>query len=192
MLQGGIQMKRTANHIIVAVSVIALVSIGSYAFAGWGMGYGRAMHGGMGHGPTGGGYNCPYGGPGMAVNPDSETAGKLQKARQAFFQETADLRGKIRQKAEALEYALSAADPNPEEVSALQKDLSDLRAEFDQKRVAHRIEMRKSFPELAAGYGRGRGCRGMGRGHMMGHGPMGYGPGGGGHMGYGRGMHGGW
>lgn len=183
-------MKSTIKRIIVAVSVIALVSIGSYAFAGWGMGYGRGMHGGMGYGPGGGGYNCPYGGPGMTVNPDSEAAGKLHEAREAFFQETADLRGKIRQKTDALEYALSAENPNPEEVSALQKDLSDLRAEFDQKRVAHRIEMRQNFPELAAGYGRGHGCRGWGRGHMRGHGPMGYGPGD--HRGYGRGMHRGW
>ena len=186
-------MNRIAKRIIVAVSVIALVGIGSYAFAGWGMGYGRGMHGGMGYGPGGGGYNCPYGGPGMAVNPDSEAAGKLHEAREAFSQETAELRNKIYQKTEALEYALAAENPNPEEVSAIQKDLSDLRAEFDRKRIAHRIEMRKNFPELAAGYGHGRGCRGMGRGRMMGQGPMGYGPGGhGGHMGYGRGMRGGW
>jgi len=186
-------MKRITKRIIVAVSVIALVGIGSYAFAGRGMGYGRGMQGGMGYGPGGGGYNCPYGGPGTAANINSEKAGKLHEAREAFFQETADLRDKIYQKTEALRYALSAENPNPEEVSAIQKDLSDLRAEFDQKRVAHRIEMRKNFPELAAGQGRGHGFRGKGRGRMMGRGPMGYGPGGhGGHMGYGRGMRGGW
>lgn len=182
-------MKKTAKRIVIAVSVIALVGIGSYAFAGWGMGYGRGMHGGMGYGP-GGGYDCPFDGPGMGANPDPETAGAIQAARKAFFEETAGLRNKIHQKTQALEYALAAEKPNAEEASAIQKELSGLRAEFDQKRVAHQIEMRTDFPELAAGFGRGHGCRRMGRGRMMGQGPMGYGPGG--HMGYGRGMQGGW
>lgn len=168
-------MRKTMKRIIIAVSAIALVGIGTVAFAGWGKGYGRGMQDGMGYGPGGGGYNCPYGDPGTIASPDSETAGKLNAAREAFFQETADLRDKMYQKKEALEYALSAGDPNPEEVSALQKDLSDLQARFDQKRITHQIEMRKNFPELAAG--NGRGFRGMGHGRMMGHGSGGHGKG---------------
>lgn len=163
-------MKQHVKRIVIAASIIAIAGFSANAFAGWGMGYGHGPRG-MGHGP-GSGWNCPYGGPGMAAQLDSATAGKVNEARQAFFQETAEIREKIYQKTQALEYALASDNPNPEEAAAIQRELSDLQAQFDQKRLAHRMEMRKSFPELTAGYG----CRGMGRGRMM-QGGWGNGPG---------------
>jgi len=184
-------MRKNTKLIVVAVSAIALLGIGTVAFAGWGMGYGpgpRGMGHGYGAGP-GSGWNCPKGGPGMAGHLDAETAQKLNNARQAFFQETAGLREGIQQKRQALHYALSAENPDPESAAAIQEELSGLKAQFDQKRIAHRIEMRKNFPDIPAGYGDGYGRSGMGSGRMMGHGKgMGYGC----RMGFGPGMHGGW
>lgn len=168
-------MRRQMKGIVTALSAIALVSIATIAFAGWPMGYGYGMHRGMGYGP------------GAAGTVDTETLQEFDQARQAFFQETAGLRDQIHQKRLALENAFAAETPNREEVRALQRDLSNLRAQFQEKRLEHRLDMRNRFPELAAGYGAGNGCRGRGHGRMRGHhGPMASGPGA--HMGYGQGM----
>jgi hypothetical protein len=50
----------------------------------------------------------------------------------------------------------------------LQAEISNLTAQLDQKRIAHRIKMKKENPELVAGRGYGKGGCGMGRGS---HGP---------------------
>jgi len=59
-------------------------------------------------------------------------------------------------------------DPDREKVKALQKELSDLRAKIDEKRLNYELEARKIIPDdqRAGRYGRGY----YGR-HMGGYGP---------------------
>ena len=59
---------------------------------------------------------------------------------------------------------LAKQTPDAATSAALQKDVSDLQSQFDQKRLAHILEMKKIDPNFAEG-------RGMGPG--MGHAPFG-------------------
>ena len=90
-------------------------------------------------------------------------AAKLDAAREKFFNETKELRGQIGEKRLALRNEMVKDEPDAGKVADLQKDLSKLQAQFDQKRVRHQLEMRKLMPEDARGRGYGRGP-GYGRG----------------------------
>ncbi len=166
--------KRT--RALVIVTVLAIVGFGAYAYADWGMGYGHRM--GM-HGGAGTGYGCPGwngGGPGWQgtygpayrgnLTPDQIKA--LDEARGAFFKETESIRQDLY--AKNLELRSELAKPNPDTAKAaqLQKEISDLRAKFDQKRLDHMVKMREITPQagrgFAGGYGPGYG-RGMGGAH---------------------------
>jgi zinc resistance-associated protein len=143
------------RHIVTTLVIVGLVSFGSTAMAyrGWGggpsdcQGYGP----GMGHG---GGAYC-----GAYADLTEEQRAQLDQARKAFFDETKGLHEQLRDKAEALHEVLNADSVDAEAAASLQKEISDLRAQLDQKRLAHRIEMRKLFPDLEGGprYKNGRG-----------------------------------
>jgi len=68
---------------------------------------------------------------------------------------------------------MAKQDPDVNKAVALQKEISELEGQLDQKRVEQRIKMQKENPDFFAGRGAGRG--------------YGYGPGG---MGMGRGFQG--
>jgi hypothetical protein len=100
-----------------------------------------------------------------------------------FYEETADLRNEIWAKEGELKSLLNNSNPDRERVRTLQKEISDLYAKMDQKRLNYQLETRKNPSEYP--YGRGYGG-GYGR-HMRGYGPgFGYGqmPGYGGGMGW--------
>ncbi|MFO7556627.1 MAG: periplasmic heavy metal sensor, partial [Desulfobacterales bacterium] len=95
--------------------------------------------------------------------------------RKAFFKSTGDLRRKIYQKKLALESEFAKENPDPKNAANLQKEISDFKAQIDQKRIEHMIEMRKINPNLGPGLmGSGMMGHGYGRGYG-GSGPMGYG-----------------
>lgn len=179
-------MTTTFKSIVVALAVLGVLGFGTYAFSGWGMGYGggygddcgrgygadkgRGMHHGggygwrHGYGKDGGFGGCPYGlakRGGPAANLDEETVNKLDAERKAFFEETEDLRRSVYEKELALQSELVKEDTNIETASAIQKEISNLRAELDQKRLDHRIKMKQIAPEAGAGFGKFR-CRGGG------------------------------
>lgn len=180
---------RTLRMSLITTTVIALVGVAALAVAG--PGYGRHMNWGDGDSasadcPRWGG-NGPAGGAGYGRGYDADNgmddaqAKQFQEKREAFFNDTADLRREIFQKRLEMKAEFAKKSPDAGKLSSLQKEISGLEATFDQKRLAHRIEMQKTFPDTAAGYGRGHG-RGMmggqggyGRGMMGGQG--GYGPG---------------
>jgi len=170
-------MKRIANKILVVLTIFAVMGFGVYAFADGGMGYGR-HHGGRGHHGPGwnqGGYGCPgYGN--MMGDLSDEDIQKMGEQREAFFKSTGDLRQKIYQKKLAMESEFAKKNPDAKNAANLQKEISDLRAQIDQKRIAHLIEMKKINAGLGAGFmGPGMMGHGYGRGHK-GNGPMkGYG-----------------
>jgi Spy/CpxP family protein refolding chaperone len=60
---------------------------------------------------------------------------------------------------------LAKAEPDAAKASGLQKEISELQAQLDQKRIDHMVEMRKVAPNAGRGYMRG--------GPMMGYGPRG-------------------
>lgn len=170
-------MKRIVSKILVVLTIVTVMGFGVYAFADGGMGYGR-HHGGRdydGPGWQGGGYGCPgYGY--MMRDLSDEDIQKMAEQREAFFNSTQDLRQNIYQKQLALESEFAKKNPDAKIAANLQKEISDLRAQIDQKRIEHMIEMKKINPAIGSGfmgpgmmgYGHGRGFRGYGP--MMGYG----------------------
>jgi hypothetical protein len=95
---------------------------------------------------------------------------KLNQERQAFFEDTRELRDKLNQKRLELRSTIAKQDPDVNKALALQKEVSDLEGQLDQKRIEQRIKMQKENPDFFAGRGAGRGYgygprgKGMGRG----------------------------
>jgi Spy/CpxP family protein refolding chaperone len=131
------------------------------------MGYGHhgpMHHGGDHHGPgwqRGGNW-----GPGYMGNLSDDEIKALQKEHNAFFEATQDLRQEIYQKNLELRSELAKKDPDAKKAAKLQKEISSLEADFDQKRLDHQMKIRKISPKAGRGF--------MGGG-PMGPGMMGYG-----------------
>ena len=103
---------------------------------------------------------------------DEEIAA-LQKERNAFFEQTRDLRDKLYQKGLELRAEMAKQNPDAKKAAELQKEVSGLEGELDQKSLDQRLKMQKENPKLygkgfgrgmGPGYGRGPGS-GMGDGH---------------------------
>ena len=162
---------------LMVLAIAAVLAIAVTSFAGWGrghmdygypMGPGYGMHRGWGQGPMG------YGGQGYAGDLSDQDIAKLDKERQAFFDATSDLREKLYQKELELRSELAKPEPDAKRAAGIQKEISGLESQLDQKRLDHRIKMREDFPRFGArGYGYGPRGGGMGRGMYGG----GYGPG---------------
>jgi zinc resistance-associated protein len=165
------------GKIFMVLVIAAVLAIAVTSFAGWGrghmdygypMGPGYGMHRGWMDGPRG------YGGQGYRGDLSDEDIAKLDQERQAYFEATLDLRENLYQKELELRSELAKADPDAKKAAGLQKEISSLESQLDQKRLEHRIKMRNDFPRFGAGgYGYGPRGRGMGRGMYGG----GYGPG---------------
>ena len=158
------------GKIFMALVVVAVLAIAVTSFAGWGRGHmGYGYHMGPGYGMMGPGE---YGGPGYRGDLSDEDAAKLDQERQAFFEATSDLREKLYQKELELRSELAKTEPDVKKAAGIQKEISGLESELDQKRLEHQVKMKKDFPRF--GYrGDGYGPRGRG----MGMGGGGYGPG---------------
>lgn len=169
---------KTTFMIIAFIATTGLVSV-AFAHGGWGGGgYGGHMKGygsgygmgpgmmgyggyGMGPGMMGYGYGS-YGRDGYSADLSRQDINKLQQARDKFFDETRTLREQIRDKQFALNDELDNANPDKAKVADLQKALSGLESDFDQKALAYRLEVRKLLPESTGprGYGYGPGYGG--------------------------------
>lgn len=148
--------------ILAAISSIALIGLAGIAFAhgGWGGGYsgdGHMMGGGDGH-MMGPGGHMGYGyGRGEAGITDAQRE-ELAASRDAFFKAAEGLREDVYHKRGELARELDRNNPDAGKVRELQKELSALKADFDRKRLAHRMELKKIAPELGRGFhGRGAG-----------------------------------
>jgi Spy/CpxP family protein refolding chaperone len=162
-------MKRTLIVLGIALLVAALAVPVVFAWGpGWGGGH--HMRGYWGSGP---GYGRGYYG-----NVTPEQRARLDALDRKFYDETRDLRNKIWTKSRELDSVLSSSNLNPDKAKALLKEISNLRAKLDEKKVGYELEARKVVPDRRFGYGHGHGFgHHMGRyGHMMGYG-RGYGPG---------------
>ncbi|MGD9972074.1 MAG: Spy/CpxP family protein refolding chaperone [Desulfatirhabdiaceae bacterium] len=146
---------------VLVFSLIGLMIAGTAAFAGPGMGKGSGAGMGMKSG------DCPMVG-GMG-NLTDEQVKKLNDERNAFMTATQDLRQQIMEKEMALKAEMAKKAPDLATATALQKDVSTLEAQFDEKRIAHMIEMKKINPYAGQGMMKkggmmagkhGRGCGG--------------------------------
>jgi len=163
------------GKIFMVLAIVAVLGIAVSSFAGWGRGGGRGWGGNCG----GSGYGSRgYGGQGYQSDLSDEDIAKLNQERQAFSEATSDLRENLYQKELELRSELAKQDPDAKKAVAIQKEISNLESQLDQKRLDQRLKMKKGFPQLGyRGQGDGRGGRGMGRG-MYGSGDC-YGGGGG-------------
>ena len=132
-----------------------------------GSGYGRGMHDGPGYG------RHMYDGPRRGYDDENyqgrddrdylsrEQIEKLQKENEAFYKDTEKLRDNLYQKELVLRDELAKEKPDAGKAQTLQKELSDLRAKFDQKQIDHQLQIRQIAPEAGRGW---RGGYGMGGG----------------------------
>jgi Spy/CpxP family protein refolding chaperone len=72
----------------------------------------------------------------------------LSKERQAFFDDTRDLRQDMYQKRLELQSELAKKNPDAQKAAALQKDIAKFTAEFDQKRLDVILKMKKINPAI--------------------------------------------
>jgi len=147
---------------LIVLTLVAIMGIGVTAFADKGKGKGKAMYAQSGqYGGDGSGYGRGYGKRGFMGNLSEEEIAKLNEERSAFFKATQDLRQNIYQKRLELNSELAKKNPDPKKAGVLQKELSGLQGQLDQKRIENRIRMNKINP----GFGRmGPGSDQMGRG----------------------------
>jgi Spy/CpxP family protein refolding chaperone len=149
------------NKLFLTVTIVAIVGFGAYAFADWGMGYGPRGWGHMGPGW----HHGWFGNPEYPNELSDEEIAKLNNERQAFFEETSELRESLYQKQLELRAELAKKDPDAKKAVSLQKEISELEGQLSQKRVEQRIKMQKENPELFSGRGYGYGGRGKGYGY---------------------------
>ena len=149
---------RTLRNVIITIASVAAIGLGVNAFAHGGMGWG----GGSGHQGAGmhyqGGYDARYG-----DQLSKEEYKQFEQKREAFFKETQDIRASLFEKERELQGELAKTEPDATNASRLQKEISELQAKFDQKRIEHMVEMRKLNPKAGPGS--------MSGGPMMGNGP---------------------
>ncbi len=143
-------IRKFINKKILMITVLAIFGIGTPAVAQWGMGqhYYRGMH----HGP--GWHHHEHGGPGYGYwgNLSDDDVKKIEEERSAFFEATEDLRQAIYQKRLELASELAKKDPDAARAAGLQKELSDLRAQFGQMRLDHLLKMKKISPYFGRGF----------------------------------------
>ena len=92
---------------------------------------------------------------------------QLSELENKFYNETTSLRNEIRSKSAELNRYLNSTNPDSQKLTALQRELSDLRAEMDEKRLAYELEARKILPDTRFRGGYGTGYYGH---HMRGYG----------------------
>jgi len=158
-------MKKLATviGILVAIGLVTIPVMAWGPHMGWS---GNHMMGYWGNGPE---YGRDAG------NLTSEQKSKLDTLDRKFYEETRDLRDQIWTKSGELDVTLNATTPDLEKAKTFQQEISELRANLDEKRLNYELEVRKIIPDQRLGYGRNDG---YGYGHMGNYGSgMGYGHG---------------
>jgi zinc resistance-associated protein len=165
----------TNKKIVGVIAVVFTVVTAGIVFAhggfdgpmrDYGPGYGgyRMGPGMMGYGGYGGhmmGYG-PWSDRGYGRNLSDAKVAKLDAAREQFFNDTRELRNQIADKQFDLRRELNIDNPDATKVTQLQKELSKLESEFDQKNIQYELEVRKILPEDAVRSGYGYGFRNRG------------------------------
>jgi Spy/CpxP family protein refolding chaperone len=101
---------------------------------------------------------------GLFGNLTDEQREKIAEVRKSFIDKTTDLRNDLRTKHTELINILSTAEPNEEKAKKVQKEISNIRAELDQKRLELMLEILKIDPDARYGQGIMRNRMGFRRG----------------------------
>jgi Spy/CpxP family protein refolding chaperone len=153
--------RTTKTILIISIILLAGAAVAYAHGGGYGPGHHRGGYGGPMMGPgyyghmKGYGPNCgwQHGGKGLS----EKEAAEVEAAREKFHNDTKELRGQIDEKTVQLRNEIAKDEPDSGKAAKLQKELSDLRAQFDQKALVHQLEMRKLLPDKFQGRGYGRG-----------------------------------
>ena len=167
---------KTLRNGLAALITVTIVAVGANAMAGKGMGYGRDGQGCGGYGQGQGKGGCGYG-PRWADLTDEQRE-QMEAERQTFFDATKQARQDLYAKRLALKAEMAKSAPEMKTAQTLQKEISTIEADLDQKRLTHIMAMRKINPDAGRGFfgdGPGKGHRGPGHHYGKGRG-MGYGP----------------
>lgn len=125
-------MKKISKLIPIAtVMALLLICFSAPAFAGQGTGTGQP------------GWRPP-----CAGNLSDEDQKTLDKERQAFFDETQDLRQGMYQKRLELQSELAKKNPDAQKAATIQKDIAKFTEEFDQKRLDFILKIKKINPDI--------------------------------------------
>jgi Spy/CpxP family protein refolding chaperone len=177
--------RNVTKKLLVVLTVLAVLGIGATGFAyrghclgndfddyckGWqkgGHGYGADMEkrgcGKRFSGKQGvGGKGCFRKG----ANLNEDQIKQLTEMCDTFREATIELRSQIKSKRLELESEFVKTAPDVEKLKTLQKELSELKAQFAQKRIEQRLKMKAVHPDLpcgkgwksGGGHGAGRGC----------------------------------
>ena len=104
------------GKIIMVVAIIGIVGYAATSFAGWGRGVGGNCWGQGG----GKGYR------GYQGNLSDQDLDKLNQARQAFFEETRELRENLYQRKLELRSEMAKQEPDVNKALLIQKEVSNL------------------------------------------------------------------
>ncbi|MBT8364731.1 MAG: periplasmic heavy metal sensor [Deltaproteobacteria bacterium] len=139
-----------SKKIIIGLTIAIAIGIGTYAFGHMGGGYGNydRMHGGPRM------HQGYYGEPSYDYRADlkDEDIKALDEERSAFFKETENIRRNLYSKRLELRSELIKNNPDASKAGALQKEISELEAQLDRKRIDHMIKIRKISPDDGRGY----------------------------------------
>ena len=151
---------RSVKTVIITVASVALIGFALNAFAHGPMGWG----GGWGHFGPGWHHRSGYG-PGYNDQLSKDEYRQSEQNIEAFFKETEKLRADLSKKERELQNELAKIEPDASRASGPQKDISDLQAQLDQKRIDRMVDNRELNPNSGPGF--------MGGGPMRGYGPNG-------------------
>ncbi len=147
------------KKLVTVLGVLLLVSVMAYPVFARGPGWGRGCSGG---GQSGGPENCWRNqGSNPALAPEQQK--ELNSLDQKFNTETSTLRNNIWRKQNEMSLLLNGENPDTAKLQALQKDISEMKGQMAEKRLAYNLEARKLAPQgtyggaYGGGYGRGRG-----------------------------------
>jgi Spy/CpxP family protein refolding chaperone len=143
-------MNIMSKKLIIGLTIAVAIGIGTYAFGHMGGGYGNydRMHGGPGM------HQGYYGEQDYDDRADlkNEDIRALEEERSAFLKATDGIRQNLYSKELELRNELYKENPDVSKAAALQKEISELESELDQKRIDHMIKIRKISPDASRGF----------------------------------------
>jgi Spy/CpxP family protein refolding chaperone len=126
--------------VLMAMLMVAMLGFGTSAFAGKGKrGNGTGL------------LNCP-----AYKSLSAEDQQKVKAEQDAFRTDTKALRDQIKQKHQALKTEMAKAQPDAQAASALQKEISDLKAQAGQKMIQHQLNLKNINPALSDCFKKGK------------------------------------
>jgi zinc resistance-associated protein len=84
-----------------------------------------------------------------------QQAEKLEAAQESFYRDTQDIRNQIYDKNVQIQEEFAKQNPDRSKIMDLQKSVSKLESELDQRQIDFQLEARKIAPELGEGFARG-------------------------------------